>query len=439
MAAASVALPYSTGAFLPRLASNTIGGTISGLLTANPNALPSELGTEALKGGALGTAAALGTGIAARTAYPAMAQPGSDVRTLMDVGVRPTIGQAAGGAINRIEQGLTSIPVIGDFIKNARQRSVYQFNMGAMNDALAPIGETLDATTPGRQAVEEMANRISNAYQRAVPQAGGTLDQQAMQSLAQVRANGAMLGPGRDQQLNSMLDQYVTRHIDPTTGAMTGQGFKDAESDLGKEASNYLYNPNSTSDERALGTQLRNAQGALRDWLARVNPQVAGDLQAANAAYAKQLRVENAAARQGAEPGVFSPAQFQAAIKAYAPQGQVARGTALSQGLSDAGRAVLGPTVPDSGTPFRHAIQYGGALLAGEKAGVPIPPAAWLGAGGAALGTGALYSPPGQALIAHLMASRYPWMQNIATGARTMSPVIAGAAPPGLLNGQPSQ
>jgi hypothetical protein len=170
-----------------------------------------------------------------------------------------------------------------------------------------------------------------------------------------------------------------------------------------------------------------------------VNPKVAGDLQAANAAYAKQLRVENAAARQGAEPGVFSPAQFQAAIKAYAPQGQVARGTALSQGLSDAGRAVLGPTVPDSGTPFRHAIQYGGALLAGEKAGVPIPPAAWLGAGGAALGTGALYSPPGQALIAHLMASRYPWMQNIATGARTMSPVIAGAAPPGLLNGQPSQ
>lgn len=435
MAAASMALPGANAGFLPRLASNAVGGALSGVLTGNPNASPSQLGSEALQGGGLGAAAAPLTGIAARTAYPAMAQnPASDVSRLMDIGVRPTPGQMMGGAANRIEQGLTSLPLVGDLIKNARQRSVYQFNMGLMNDALAPIGETLDATRPGRGAVEEMANKISNAYQRAVPQAGGTLDQQATQDLQQLRTNSAMLGPGRSQQFNAMLDQYVQRHIDPTTGVMTGQGFKDADSDLGKEAAGYLYNPQSTSDERQLGTQLRNTQSVLRDWLQRTNPQVAGDLQAANAAYARQLRVENAAARPGAEPGVFSPAQFQAAVKAYAPQGQVARGQALSQDLSDAGRAVLGPTMPDSGTPFRSALMLAGGALGGHGMGLDLPLSAKLGALGAAGGAAAAYNPVSQNIIATMMASRYPWMQNVATGARGLSPILAGAAPAGLLS-----
>jgi hypothetical protein len=437
MAALSMALPGSTGSFVPRLISNAVGGALSGVLTGDPNASASDLGKEALQGGMLGAAAAPLTGVAARVAYPAMARPGTDVSRLMDIGVRPTLGQAAGGAINRLEQTATSIPIIGDFIKSARQRSVYQFNMGLMNDALAPLGQTLDATQPGREAIQEMAARISGAYQRAVPQAGGTLDQQATQDLAQLRTNAQMLAPGREQQFNAMLDQYVQRHIDPATGMMTGQGFKDAESDLGKEASNYLYNRNATSDERVLGQQLRNAQTVLRDWLERVNPQASGDLQAANAAYAKQLRIENAAARPGAEPGVFSPAQFQAAVKSYAPQGQVARGTALSEPLADAGRAILGPTVPDSGTPLRHAVQFGVGALLGEGAGLDIPLEAKIAALAGVGGAGALYNPLSQRLVAHIIASRYPWMENVATGARALSPLAAGAAPPGLLHTNP--
>ncbi len=425
--AVAAAMPYSTGAFWPRLASNTVGGTISGLLTGDPN----TPGQNALEGGALGAAAAPITGIAARAAYPAVAQAGSDTRTLMDIGVRPTPGQMMGGTLNRIEQAATSLPVIGDFIKSARQRSVYQFNMGVMNDALAPIGETLDATTPGRGAIDEMHTRISNAYDRAVPNAGGMVDPQFQQELAQLQKNASMLAPDRAQQFNNMIDNYVTNRIDPATGLMTGRGFKDAESDLGKAASGYLYNPNSDADARSLGNYLRDAQGTLRDWLGRVSPQDAVQIQAANAAFARGLRVERAASRPGAEPGIFSPAQYQGAVAAYAPQSQVARGTALSQNLSDAGRAILGPTVPDSGTPLRHAVQLGVGAAAGH--GLGLPPALALGYGGAAAGTGAAYSPWGQSLMANMMAARYPWMANVATGARALSPVIAGTAPPSLL------
>jgi hypothetical protein len=278
-----------------------------------------------------------------------------------------------------------------------------------------------------------MANRISAAYQRAVPTAGGTVDAQVGQDLARIQANASMLPPDRAQQFNNFMDQYVTRRIDPN-GTMTGQSFKDAESDLGKAASGYLYNPNSDTDARMLGQHLRDAQGALREWLARVTPQNADDIRAANLAYARQMRIENAAARPGAEPGIFSPAQFQASVAANATRGQVARGTAMGQDISDAGRAVLGATVPDSGTPFRHAVGLGGALLAGKELGVSELPLEYkLAMLGGATAAGAVYNPLGQRVVAHMMATRYPWQENIATGARALSPVIAGAAPPGLL------
>jgi hypothetical protein len=106
----------------------------------------------------------------------------------------------------------------------------------------------------------------------------------------------------------------------------------------------------------------------------------------------------------------------------------------MGQDISDAGRAVLGATVPDSGTPFRHAVGLGGALLAGKELGVSELPLEYkLAMLGGATAAGAVYNPLGQRVVAHMMATRYPWQENIATGARALSPVIAGAAPPGLL------
>lgn len=440
-AAMSYAMPGATSAsFLPRLLANAGGGALTNLLTSNPNAPPGELAGQAAQGAGLGAIAAPFTSTAARAASPAMSLPGSDVRKMMDIGVRPTPGQASGGMVNRLEQAATSIPIVGDFIKSARARSVDQFNIGVINDALAPIGETLSATKPGRDAILEMGGKISDAYQRAVPAAGGQLDQQAMQELTQLRQMAQFMPADRARQFDAFVDRYVTHKISPN-GSMTGDAFKEAESDLGREAAGYLYNRNSTTDERQLGAALRQTQTVLRDWLARTNPQAAGDIQAANAAYAKMLRVENAAARQGEDPGVFSPAQLQAAVKSYGTQRQVARGTALSQDLSDAGRSVLGATVPDSGTPFRHAAQLGLGALAGHGVGLDIPPQYLLGGAAAAGATAGAYNPVSQGLLAHVTASRPSWAPAVAAGARMSSPALAtglaeeqGAVPRGLLD-----
>lgn len=416
------AVPGSTSANLfARAASNAGGGALTSLLTGDPNASPTELGSEALTGAALGTLAAPLTGASARVISP---NTSPEVTRLMEAGVRPTPGQIMGGGVNRIEQALTSVPIVGDFIKSARARAGQQFNMGIYNEVLAPIGQTIEAAKPGREALVELGDKVSAAYNNVVPQAGGQLDAQAITDINRLQQLGQFLGPGRDQQFNAMLNKYVTSKISPN-GSMTGESFKEAESDLGKEAAALLYNRNSTSDERQLGGALREAQKTLRDWLGRTNSEIAGDLQNANAAYARLLRVENAAARQGEEPGVFSPAQFQAAVKAYSTNRQYARGQGLMQDLSDAGRSVLGPTVPDSGTPLRHAAQLGIGALAGHSAGVPITPQ-MLAAAAAAGGTaGAIYNPVSQPLIAHLLASRYPWMRQAGEIVPAVSPLLA--------------
>lgn len=69
------------------------------------------------------------------------------------------------------------------------------------------------------------------------------------------------------------------------------------------------------------------------------------------------------------------------------------------QDLSDAGKAVLPESVPNSGTTDRaKMIELGGALLGGHVAG--IPPAALAGTAAAA----GIYTRPGQALARSLLA-----------------------------------
>jgi hypothetical protein len=73
--------------------------------------------------------------------------------------VTPSIGQTGGGVLDMLESMIARIPVIGAPITAARTRAADQFaatktqafndfGRGAINEVLAPIGETLDEATP---------------------------------------------------------------------------------------------------------------------------------------------------------------------------------------------------------------------------------------------------------------------------------------------------
>lgn len=412
---------------LPRIGAGVAGGAVGGALTPVQADSPdfwSDVGQNMALGGAIGGATPLVTGSIARAIRP---NTSPEAQLLMDAGVNPTPGQMLGGTASRIEQGLTSIPGPGDVLKNAQRATMTEYNRGAINRVLGHIGEELEAPGMSRETINEMQTKVRDFYNAAVPNAGARFDQQAVTDFANLRRLSQLMPADRARQFDEHLRQYVFDRVSPN-GSLTGEAFKNAESDLGNAARDFLRSP-VDSDARALGNALREAQSTLRNLLARANPPAANELNRANRAYAEMLRVENASGRSGAEPGLFSPAQLQAAAKKYSSQSQYASGRALMQDYADAGRSVLGATVPDSGTPYRGMLA---ALTAagGTAAGVPGSLqmlAALLGSTGVAV---PLYSPFGRWAASRAMSSRPAGAEAVADAVRRLP---GGALVPGLL------
>lgn len=348
-----------------------------------------------LPGAAVGGAASLGN--ATRNAMAPR------VQSLVDAGVRPTIGQTLGGTVGRAEEAATSVPVLGDFIKSGRARAVEDFNRGAINMALKPIGEELDKNTPlGRDAIVEAGDKIDAAYDRLVPGLSVKADPEFAQDLTGLVGMSRFMPPDRQKQFANVLNDQVLSKLSPG-GGMTGESFKEVESTLDRLASQYR---NSTSaDERQLGGALQELQSSMRDLLVRANPDKAKELGAVNSAYANLLRVQGAAGRIGSEEGVFSPAQLLSSVRQLdrsLRKSQFARGGARMQDYAEAGKSVLGNKVPDSGTPLRSMT----TLLGGALLGNAISPATGFGIAGGALGLGGMYSPAGQGLLAAFLARK---------------------------------
>ena len=426
---------------LPRIASGAAAGAASGALqpvdASAPDFWEQTLRNVALGGAGGGVAPAVVGGIS-RAISPTVSP---DVTTLMAAGVRPTPGQLLGPAANRLEEGATSLPLIGDFIKSGRAGAVRQFNEGAINQALAPIGETLEAPL-GRGAINEMQTKIDDFYDALTPHLGisavdpltggpSAAATQLNSDIGKILSASRFMPPDRATQLKNIIQAQIYDKMSPA-GGMTGESWQEAKSELGRLATGYMNSI--TGDERQLGGALLQTQVAMRNALRTANPAAADQLGKADAAYAQMLRVNNAAGRPGADPGVFSPAQLQAATKAMDPSLRkhvFAAGDALMQNYAEAGKAILGNKVPDSGTPFRHAVQLATGALVGEH--VPMVseyalPAA-LGYGGLGALAGAVYSPLGRAAIAHAMTSRPSLAAPIAGLLRQFSPAASAAAP----------
>ena len=368
-ALASKAIMAAPGLVARTAASAGTGAAIGGVQgAADNNTSLAAAGSGALNGAELG--AAVGAtppiaGAAGRALVPGLSPA---AQTLRAAGVEPTPGAATGGLLGAIEGLISRVPVLGAPINSGRQAAIDQlgaatsrnaqsFNRGAINDALSHIGESLEPNTAiGNDAIAEMAQKVKGAYNAAVPNAGGALDTQAVSDINGAVANAKLTLPAdRASQFENFVQNNILGRVQqpPTTatgwqeqaqqlangqaapyGTLPGQAFKDAESDLGREASTYLSG-NSTADERKLGMSYQQLQGTLRDWLARVNPDSATAIQAANQSYAKMLRVQDAGARS--PDGVFTPSNLLASAKKYGGIPQYAQGGALMQDYAQNG------------------------------------------------------------------------------------------------------
>jgi len=320
--------------------------------------------------------------------------------------------------------------VLGDAIKAAQRRGFESFDAAALNRALQPIGQKLPPNIKGNQAVEYAYGKLGDAYDNLLPNLRGDLNaipgagalpktagqaappsfRQELDSIRQMAQN---LPEPQRGQVGRIIDREIIDRFTPQ-GKASGETLKEIESKLGGLSKK--FGQSEDYDTRTMGDAVKEMQNSMRRMVENVNPDYQGQLAKINEGYANFKKVQNAASRVGAQEGVFTPAQLHAAVRAgdiSKDKARFAEGNALMQDLSGAGKAVLGPTVPDSGTPLRAALMY--ALshpLYAAAAGIPI--------GAASLA----YTRPGQYLAQRMMTNPRPVLGEVSGNAS--GPVTSG-------------
>jgi len=378
---------------------------------------------QAKSGAIAGAVAAPVTAALSRVIQPKTAP---DVKTLMREGVTPTPGQILGGGWRSAEEKAKSIPLLGSSIRNAEQRSAEQFNRAAIDRSLAPIGQKLPKGVTGHEAIEFANDQLSKAYDDVIAKIGSIApDQQLGQEITSLGSMVSQLPKERGDQFLRIIKSEIADRIDQY-GRITGEGFKAADQNLGKLAAQYMRSAD--ADQQTLGRALSAAHDSLRSWLTRAAPPEASDaLKAANAGWANFKRVQRAASSVAAEDGLFSAAQLHGAVRALdrsKDKGAFAKGTALMQDLSSAGKNVLANKVPNSGTTDRLLATLG---VLGPAAGATVSP--WLAAGAL---PAVAYTKAGQAMLGGLLARRPALAEPLSKGVSLLGTPVLTAGLLGL-------
>lgn len=407
-------------------------GALSGLLEPAPddeNFLKSKaIGTA--EGGVVGGMMPYVGGRIAAAVKPTFR---AAAQKLIDEGVYLTPGQLAGGVVKRAEDIMASIPGLGVAVRSGLKRSYDSFNRAAVNRALEPIGEKLPASiNPGRDAVDYVAHRLGDAYDKVIPKMAGSLDADLKSDIVKVAQLGANLPPELSGQLNRVIQHDLLAKFTPG-GRTSGQAMQDLGSQLGGMSDTMRIDKD--PDVRRLGTAIRELDASIDRMMDRSNPGLAAQKKVIDAAYANFKIVERAAGGVGAPGGVFSPAQLLNAVKAgnkSKDKAAFARGNALMQDLADAAKDILPPQVPDSGTPERLLMS---SALSGSAFANP-------GLAAAAGATALPYTAPGMSLL-RMFATGAPQtrqaMSNTIRNGVGLIPPEAGAMAASILRPQSGQ
>jgi hypothetical protein len=313
-------------------------------------------------------------------------------------------------------------------IKGGQRRTIDEFNRAVYARTLAPLGDeglaVANSAPIGREGITKVGDYLSQKYNQALDASvPSRLDPQFQQSTTQLLG---MVPQALRQDFISTLTNAVGSKV--TSGVLTPQAAKAAESELGQAIGN--YKSSSSASERVLGQALQQAQANLRAMIARSNPETGPLIQNINQGWANLTQLEKAGSMLGAKEGVISPANYMNAIKSSDQSVRdraFARGQARNQDLGQAASSVLPNSYPDSGSIGR--ILAAGALGGG---GVALAASHPLAIGAGALGM-LPYTPLGQKAMAALLAKRPVPIETLGDITKSLAPYLGALGPPGLL------
>lgn len=353
-----------------------LGGAIGGVLSPAKSqsdesfwpSKASQIETGAALGGVFGAGSKVAQGLIGGVT------PNKYAELLRKEGVTLTPGQLIGGRANTLESKLESLPIVGDAIANARRKGYEEFNKAAINRAVAPVGEKVEKI--GNEGIAEAGNILSNKYNELLPKISFIPDEKFASDMQRIKSYVSDLPDTEQKAFNQILSRIQSQQ--GQLGEMNGRAFKNVESELSREASD--FSGAASTYERKLGSHLNDLLTAYRDVLPRVNPDYKSELKDINKGWSVLTRLETAGQKELKE-GIFTPAQLSQAVRQQdktVRNRATARGEALLQDLAQAGGNVLPSQYPDSGTTGRMIMD---AMVAGS---IPVSPGLAIGLGAGA-------------------------------------------------------
>lgn len=340
-----------------------------------------------------GGAGALGAGVSKAAGNVLNPLTAKAEQTMRDLGVKLTPGQTAGGQFKDIESFAASVPLVGSYISSAKERALYSFNKGVINKALGKVGEKLPEDAIGRDAVQAVNEIVDKKYTDALSQMSFKLDFPTYTGL--LKSTKVPSSSIDRVRVKDELDSIIFSRL-PKEGPVTGEVYKQIESDLGGRIAQ--LNRGTISDQD-VGKALKQSSVALKEGLRKQNPEFTSELRRIDSAYGDIKVMKAAAANTGAENGVFTPKQYKTAVRqsdVSRQKSQFAAGKARGQDVAESAVSVMEPR-QTAGMEGRIALSnVGGYTLAANPAtAIPIALAAPL-----------LYSESGVKIMDALMRSR---------------------------------
>lgn len=339
-------------------------------------------------------------------------------KELIGQGIPLTIGQSVGGGIRKIEEGLKSIPFLGDAIVGAEIRATEGFNKATFKKVLEPLkkyGVNLDKDlkkqTTGNELYKEASKIISNRYEKLKPKLQFPNRDEIQSVYDDVILNQADIMPkSMSNRFLIDMDEIVYKNFSPD-GSLSGQGFKNIQSGLRELIRNYKNSGDQIT--RNYAGSYDKVLDALNDTLVKNNPKYANELTALDFSF-KMLNTVGKAVEKGSNrQGTFTPANLMSAVRSSDDslrKSSVRKGEALLQDMALKGQN-LNLTLPDSGTASRQLIT--GGLLNVGGAGAGIDPFI---TGGLTSGIIGGYSKVGVPSVRTLYDRGLPAMRNVLTG-----------------------
>tara|TARA_R100001082_G_scaffold94630_1_gene61603 strand:- start:529 stop:2193 length:1665 start_codon:yes stop_codon:yes gene_type:complete len=348
---------------------------------------------------------------------------------LLRKGVNLTPGQAAmggyfGALIKRLEEGATSLPLVGGVIKGALDRSTQSFNRAAINDALKSINKVLPPKLTGRKAIEWAKNEISKSYNDVVSKMSLNNADELIDIVSTISTNlKGSLDPKLYKIFNDKLSEKIISRV--KDGKLSGTALQKVQTDIKALITQYIKNGGTSEREMAdaLTTILTGKVDdagvkiipGLDDLIIRDNaPDLVSKFLNTNKAYSLFGVIQNASVKS--KTGTFTPSHLLTAAKAAdntKNKSIFASGNAKLQKLAETGDEVVGANIADSGTAFRTGTQDVLAAIgigAGQTVDSPISTGALLTAGGLA----AAYNKVGQPIVRNALLGIGNIMQDSA-------------------------